>query len=70
MEPYYNEDESKSYRVTRIKRNPNFENVLKYCKQFLPYKHNQLQHNALQEVSTLLPNLKKYKYFSFAYSQF
>jgi hypothetical protein len=31
------------------------KNLLKHCKQFLPYKNNQLQHNALQE----LPNLRK-----------
>jgi hypothetical protein len=44
------------HRMTRTKWNQKFGNLLKYYKQFLPYKYHQLQHNALQEV---LPNLRK-----------
>jgi hypothetical protein len=36
------------YGVTRIKRDPNLEQFLKYYKQFLPYKNYQLQRIALQ----------------------
>jgi hypothetical protein len=35
------------------------KNLLKYYKQFLPYKNHQLQRNALKEVSTVLLNVKK-----------
>jgi hypothetical protein len=38
---------------------PKLKNLLKFYKQFLPYKTHQLQHNALQEVFTVLPNLRK-----------
>jgi hypothetical protein len=46
--------------MTRKEWNPEFEKFVEMLyKQFVPYKNHQLQHNALQEIFTVLPNLIK-----------